>query len=383
MNEYGNNPVIMLLPYDSCSGLELFGLRFARDLLDRGIPAVVAAPEATLLHQQCLDRKIPLWPFPVIKKYEPWSFPACLKMFKALKPRAIAAFRTQMMYPVHFAKLMTGQKTPFYLFYRLGVGNLYRNDPIHRRLFKHLAGIIPNADYLKNKMHRFWGVDPEKIVCIKSGVDTKRYRPDEERRKKFRKEIGVSDDAFLIGNTGRIHPEKGSEILLRTLFDDQGPARNRKDVHLVYIGREYKPGYIDHLKKVAQDLGVDNRFHIAPFRNDVETLYSALDLFAFAVTSNEAYAYVVLESMASAVTPLIPYTGGMTEMYDHGVEGFFFEHKNTDSLRSVLTEALALPKDKLAEMGAKARERIIKNASWEKMMQVYLDHFQKMGVKLD
>ena len=55
MNE---KPVVMLLPYDSCSGLELFGLRFAQDLQNRGYPVRVAAPADSLIDKQCRARQL-------------------------------------------------------------------------------------------------------------------------------------------------------------------------------------------------------------------------------------------------------------------------------------------------------------------------------------
>ncbi|GAB4268453.1 MAG: hypothetical protein Kow0029_03850 [Candidatus Rifleibacteriota bacterium] len=375
-------PVLVVLPYLSCSGLELFGIRFAEDLIGRGIPARVVAPVDSLIAQQCEARKIPQYPFPETKKYEPWSFPACVGMMRKLKPGAVVAFRTQMMYPLHFSRLFTSKHIPFFLFYRIGAGNYYRNDPLHRRLFKHLAAVVPNADHVKNKILKYWAIAPEKVVCIKSGVDTNKYRPDKERRRQIREELGLKENDFLIGSSGRIHPEKGSEILLRALFDENGPARERKDVHLAYIGREYQDGYCEYLRGVAREIKAENRFHILPFRNDVETFYSALDLFAFAVTSHETYAYVVLEAMASGVAPIVPATGGMKEMYEHKKEGWFFEHRNTDSLRRELADALQSPVEKISQMGSAARSRIENTASWDRMMEDYLNLFRKCGVKI-
>jgi glycosyltransferase involved in cell wall biosynthesis len=374
-------PVIMLLPYESCSGLELFGIRFAADLQGRGLSALIAAPDDTLIAGQCEARGIEQYSFPVIQKYEPWSLPACINMLREKRPAAVVAFRSQLMYPLHLAQLLTGIRVPVFLFYRIGAGNYHRNDPLHRRLFKHLAAVVPNADHVANKIRQYWAIAPEKVVCIKSGVDTDRYRPDRQRRKLLRDELGLDEKSFLIGSSGRIHPEKGSEILLRGLFDPQGAAKNRKDVHLLYIGREYRPGYIDELKAVAASFGAAERFHVLPFRNDVETVYSALDLFAFAVTSHETYAYVALEAMASGVAPIVPYTGGMKEMYRDGVEGWFFEHRNEISLREVLARALSAPVDAVHEMGRQARKRIVRGSSWELMMEKYLKLFGKCRVK--
>lgn len=375
-----HKPVVMLLPYESCSGLELFGLRFARDLLDRGYNSLVAAPENSLLAEQCADRKIPLWPFPAAIKYEFSSYTASLRMLKELHPAAVVAFRTQMMYPVHMARLLTRQSFPFFLFYRIGVGNYLRKDPLHRRLFANLAAVVPNADYVRNKILRNWGIEAQKVVTIKSGVDTNRYKVDIVARKKIRNDLNIDEASTIIGSSGRIHPQKGSEILLRTLFEKGGPGDGRKDVHLVYIGREYQPGYADHLKKTAAELGVAERFHILGFRNDVEKVYSAFDMFAFAVTSSETYAYVILEAMASGVMPIVPAIGGLVEMFTDGKEGLFFEHRNSESLRAALVKALQMPTTQRQAMHVAARQKILTDASWPEMMKKYDQLFHRNRV---
>ena len=374
-------PVIMLLPYASCSGLELFGLRFARDLLDHGHRALVAAPVGSLIAKQCADRGIELYPFPVTTKYELVSYPAAYKMLRELEPAAVVAFRTQMMYPVQLARVLNNQHVPFFLFYRIGAGSLYRKDPIHRYLFKNLAAVVPNADYVKNRILKFWGIESSKVLCIKSGVDTKRYQPDIEARLKLRQELGLREDAVIVGSSGRIEQMKGSEDLLRAMFDVGGAGRAYENVHLVYIGRETESGYIDHLRRLASEFGYSSQFHVLGFRNDVEKVYPAYDLFAFAVNVREAYAYVVLEAMASGVMPIIPDAGGLGEMFSHGVEGFFFEHRNQESLRNTLVEALAIEPARRRAMGEEARQRIIEKASWQVMMQQYLDLFKKCHVQ--
>ena len=374
-------PVIMLLPYESCSGLELFGLRFAADLQNRGYPVKIAAPGGSLLDQQCRARGLKLWPFPATVKYDLKAWPACYRMLKELDPAAIVAFRTQMMYPLHFARLLARCHPKLFLFYRIGVGNHWRKDPLHRLMFAQISAVVPNADYVCDKIHQFWGIDADKVVCIKSGVDIDKYRPDPDRRASVRGPLGLGPNDVLIGSSGRIHPEKGSEILLRALFEGDGPGRARDNVHLLYVGREYQPGYIAHLQRIAGELGAEKRFHIMDFRNDIETVYSALDLFAFAVTSREAYAYVVLEAMASGVVPVIPATGGMSEMFADRKQGFFFRHKDIDSLKAALHSALAMPPTRLHAMGEAARRHMVATADWHDMMARYLELFKKTSVE--
>lgn len=382
----GDGPVLFLLPYPSLSGLELFCLRFAADLQKRGIPVAVAAPEGGLIAEQCRIRELPCRNLPELRRIDPAAVKRLCDILGGggVGPaaRAVVAFRTQAMYPVHLARLMMRLHAPLFLFYRIGAGNYHRRDPLHRVLFRHVAAVVPNADHVANKIMKYWSISHDKVVCIRSGVDTERYRPDECRRNTLRASLGLSENALLIGNAGRIHPEKGSEVLIDAVFGAGGASAGRADIHLAYVGREYQPGYADHLRRHAAGFGAADRFHIIPFRNDIEAVHPGFDLFALAVTSHETYAYTALEAMACGIPAIVPAIGGMSEMFADGAEGFFFRHRDTASLKETLLKAVSLPAGERLEMGRAARRRIIETAGWDAMMTRYLALFAHCRVPL-
>ncbi|HOT28845.1 MAG TPA: glycosyltransferase family 4 protein [Candidatus Ozemobacteraceae bacterium] len=382
----GDGPILFLLPYPSLSGLELFCLRFAVDLQNRGIPVAVAAPEGGLIAEQCRIRELPFRSLPELRRIDPAAVKRLCDILGGCgtgpAARAVVAFRTQAMYPVHLARLMMRLHAPLFLFYRIGAGNYHRRDPLHRVLFRHVAAVVPNADHVANKIIKYWAISHDKVVCIRSGVDTDRYRPDEGRREALRASLGLPENALLIGNAGRIHPEKGSEILIDAVFGPGGASAGRSDIHLAYVGREYQPGYADHLRNRAAGLGAADRFHILPFRNDIEAVHPGFDLFALAVTSHETYAYTALEAMACGVPAIVPAIGGMSEMFADGAEGFFFRHRDTSSLRETLLRAVSLPAADRLNMGRAARERILRTAGWDAMMDRYIDLFARCRVPM-
>ena len=366
------NTIVILLPVLSCSGLELFGLRFAQELIKRGYEPVVAVPKDSALDKQCKDRNLKTFYVSAVHKYSLKSFKDCIDILKKIEPSKIVIFRSQMIYPVHFARIITSIHAEIYMFYRIGVGNSVRKDPLHRFLFKQVKAIIPNAGYVADKMKRLWGVDKDKVVCIKSGVDVNKYCPSTKTRDKFRADFGFSNDDFIIGASGRIEPVKGSENLIRALFDgSDSPGHMKENIHLVFVGKESKIGYIDYLKQLSAELNASNKVHFLPFRNDIENYYPGLDLFAFAVNCNECYAYTVLEAMTCGIPVLVPNSGGLIEMFTDGVEGRFFEHKNIDSLRERFAQIIAMPAHDLKKMGDSAREHVLKTSDWNKMIEKY------------
>ncbi|MBI4714346.1 MAG: glycosyltransferase, partial [Nitrospirae bacterium] len=61
------------------------------------------------------------------------------------------------------------------------------------------------------------GVPPEKVVCIRSAVDTKRYHPGDCERDWFQREFRVSPGSRVIGVVAQLIPRKGHEYLLRSV----------------------------------------------------------------------------------------------------------------------------------------------------------------------
>lgn len=69
-------------------------------------------------------------------------------------------------------------------------------------------------------------------------------------------------------------------------------------------------------------------------------------------------------------------------MFEEGVEGFFFRHRDTASLRQSLAKAVSLDAGRRREMGGAARARILRTAGWSAMMDRYLALFTRFAVDL-
>ncbi len=82
-------------------------------------------------------------------------------------------------------------------------------------VFKHgCSQIVADASVIKRQLIEQHRVDPAKIQVIGSAVDLERFKPPRDRAK-FRREIGVGDEAPLIGNVGMIRRTKDSSNWLK------------------------------------------------------------------------------------------------------------------------------------------------------------------------
>src|SRR5207244_670144 len=63
--------------------------------------------------------------------------------------------------------------------------------------------------------HRALGYDDSRMVVVPNGVDAQAFRPDPAARATFRAELGLPEDALLIGSAARFHPMKDHATLIQ------------------------------------------------------------------------------------------------------------------------------------------------------------------------
>jgi len=73
--------------------------------------------------------------------------------------------------------------------------------------------------------HRYIGYRTRRIEVIPNGFDLDERRPDPEKRKDFRREIGVGDDTFLVGMIARFHRMKDQSTFLAAAARLKGMGR--------------------------------------------------------------------------------------------------------------------------------------------------------------
>ncbi|MBQ9686741.1 MAG: glycosyltransferase family 1 protein [Oscillospiraceae bacterium] len=114
----------------------------------------------------------------------------------------------------------------------------------------------------------------DRFVFLPNAVDTRRFRPDEQRRRAARRELGL-DGRLVIGHVGRFNEQKNHGFLLEAfkLVHDRNPR-----AALLLVGEG--PLQLEMAQK-AVDLGIAEDVIMTGNRNDVPELLAAMDVFAF------------------------------------------------------------------------------------------------------
>ena len=182
------------------------------------------------------------------------------------------------------------------------------------------------------------------------------------------KKLGLQkDDYFLF--VGRFIPDKGLQYLIPAF---EKLATNKK---LVLVGGSPNPSEFEvDLKKTT-----DPRIRFAGFIYGDDTVTLMQNAYAYVQPSDIEGLSPVILSVMGLGTPLIC-SNIKENMYLVKDDALTFEKSNIDSLKATLEKALSDREGHL-QLARQAKERVLKEYSWETITDQYLELFQKSITK--
>jgi glycosyltransferase involved in cell wall biosynthesis len=164
------------------------------------------------------------------------------------------------------------------------------------RLARFADRIIANSN--AGKLFAVANGFPEgKITVIPNGIDTKYYRFDPEGRRQLRFALGVRADVILVGLVARLDPMKDHPAFLEAA---RHIVRQRSDVKFVCVG-DGPVNYAEALKQHAASLGLSDNLIWLGARDDMPSVYSALDIATSSSSYGEGFSNAIAEAMACGV----------------------------------------------------------------------------------
>jgi glycosyltransferase involved in cell wall biosynthesis len=217
--------------------------------------------------------------------------------------------------------------------------------------------LIAVSEEVRDDLVRFNVAPPEKFAVVPYGFDLDaRVHSDAATRARKREEVGVGDDAFVIGWAGRLTDIKRPLDLVRAAAAVDGST-------LVLAGDGELRADVEAL---ADELGVRDRLRLLGYVPDMGAWYAAFD--AFLLTSaNEGAPVVAIEAQAAGVPVVATDAGGTRTVVDDDETGFVVAIGDI----AALAGRLALLRDDhglRARLAATAAERMRSKFSIERMV---------------
>ena len=191
------------------------------------------------------------------------------------------------------------------------------------------------------------GMPAARVKVLYNPVDTTVCRPDPAFGLALRRELGIPDDAVVVGFVGRMYTGKGIHVLQQALE----PAMQAEPrLHALWIGEGPQ---LEDLRRDIRAGAYAGRHHLAGWRADAGRCYSAMSMLAFPTVMDEMFGRVSIEAQASGIPVLGSRIDGIAESLDDGQTGRLLPVGQVDAWRDAILE---LCDDTLrAAMGARAR----------------------------
>ncbi|MFG2500409.1 glycosyltransferase [Streptomyces sp. NPDC048441] len=211
-----------------------------------------------------------------------------------------------------------------------------------------------------------WGVPRQRIHVVPNGIDVERFRFDPRARVTARRQLGLPDEAFVIGGVGRLAPGKRFDVLLHAL------AALPQDVRLLLAGGGPDE---DRLRETAGQLGLADRVlfagerpHLSREPADLPALLAAMDVLA-SPSPEEAFGLAVVEGLAAGLPVLYVRCPAVEDLPPEAATGALRVAGDPDSFaRALLRVRDAGPRPRLA-LAAAHHYSITRSAA--QLMHVY------------
>ncbi len=157
------------------------------------------------------------------------------------------------------------------------------------------------------------GIPASHLHIVRNGIDISTFNQ-QNKGDSFRKMIGVSPTATLIGFVGRLDHEKGPDQFLKAA---RMILSEKPDVHFVVVGEGAMTKVLD---KLCLSLQLSNHVHFVKWQSENWTVYPALDILAH-TSRSDGTSLVLMEAMACGIPTVAIRVGGIPEIVEHGTTG--------------------------------------------------------------
>ena len=280
-----------------------------------------------------------------------------------------------------FARVLSLQKFPVFWGIRHSINSLASEKKLTQFIIK-LGSInskfvkkIAFVSQISKSQHEALGYSSKNSCVIPNGFDTSIFKPSVEARKTVRADLGLPENAFLIGLIARYHPMKDHANFLGAAAK---LLKSCPDVHFVLVGTEVEPQNLS-LHQLIEDCYLFNQVHLLGERSDIPRLTAALDLATLASAYGEAFPNVVGEAMSCGVPCVVTDVGDSAWII--GDTGRVVPPRDDKALANAWKELIELGTDGRKALGEAARDRISESFSLDSVVAQYEQLYESVLTK--
>jgi glycosyltransferase involved in cell wall biosynthesis len=194
------------------------------------------------------------------------------------------------------------------------------------------------SQYITESLNQRWFARllGRRAITIHNALDINRFKRVNHDRLMIKRELGIPENAFLVGSIGRLTKQKGFDVFLNAAAQ---AIKSSPEFYFIIIGDGEDA---TSLKRQAFELKLENRILFTGSRSDIDRLLTTLDLFVCS-SRWEGLSTVLLEAMAAGIPILATDIPGNRELLQPGISAMFVPVENAVALAEGMISAYQDP----------------------------------------
>jgi glycosyltransferase involved in cell wall biosynthesis len=227
--------------------------------------------------------------------------------------------------------------------------------------------VVCPSSYSGDNVSQAYGIPLSKTGALHGGVPT-HFLEQTPRR-------GRKNGGFTLVFCGRLNGSREPFKRVDTLLEAMPQVLKKHRAELSIIGTGSR---LDEYAALAQTLGIEEEVHFLGHvdHSKLPAHYASADLFVLP-SRMENFPLVLLEAMASGLPVVATAVGGVPEMVVHGETGLLVPANDPQALADAINSLLD-DRERMKEMGARGRERVRQQYTWDKVAERLVGYFREI-----
>ncbi|MGC9518892.1 MAG: glycosyltransferase [Desulfuromonadaceae bacterium] len=201
------------------------------------------------------------------------------------------------------------------------------------RAFRKRLNLICVSDAVRGNIRNKLNWSHTKIETLYNRININAVQDQQLSRSDSRTFLGLPNDAWIIGNVGRLHPDKDQQTLIKGFASAVPRLPDHSLLVLIGTGR-----LEEDLRGLARKLNVESKVMFLGQVPNAKYYFKAFDVFVL-TSDHEPFGMVLLEAMAAGLPIIASNCGGAKEIVSGYGEPFPLGDHNKLAEKLVTTKA--------------------------------------------
>jgi len=247
-----------------------------------------------------------------------------------------------------------------------------RDEKIHSFIWNLNKYVVMVSKDTKDYVMKFNRINKKKAEVVYNGINVDAMGIDysEDFKMKKRKELGLRQDSFILGNIGRLVLDKDQATLIKAF---RKLIKRKFNGELVIVG----DGPLrEKLVKLIEEYGLQQYVKLLGFRDDIPEILSIFDVYVLS-SIREGVSLTLLEAMAASKPVIATQVGGNPEVVVEKETGHLVPCGFPERIESAVSR-LYVNRDLAEKMAIAGKKRVENMFSLKHMTDGYKSLYEKM-----